>query len=168
MKKPVIILAAALLMAAHAAYGGSHREYGGFFKYGYSESRISETGYRVRYNLGKALVIRESLKEMESYVLYRSAELAITHGYRYFTVHCSDLFIDRPRSSFKPNLGSWAYANITFAGEKAPGKNTYEAEQVIEEIGQEYSIPRRVGMPGAGRPVDTPIAGRSRLGCITG
>ncbi len=58
---------------------------------GYSESKIEETRYRISFK-GNSLTERE---RVETYMLYRAAELTLQQGYDYFTIVSRDTDKDR-------------------------------------------------------------------------
>ncbi len=80
MRAACALFAVSILLAACGGptpYGGADQR-----GYGYSETRIEQNRYRVKF-AGNSATARETV---ENYLLYRSAELTVDAGYDFFVI----------------------------------------------------------------------------------
>ena len=114
MLRAVIAAAAVLSIAACATptpYQASGPETGS--RYGYAEEPIERDRFRVSFS-GNLLTDRETV---ETYMLYRAAELTLQNGYDHFLVADRDTIADERRShlgpygsGYRPGYGFGYYA----------------------------------------------------------
>ncbi len=96
--KTAVIAAAAIGLAACATatpYGPAAQGGG----YGFSEQRIEQNRYRVMFR-GNSSTTRETV---ETFLLYRAAELTLMNGYDHFIVVENDTEANRSYSTSNPN-----------------------------------------------------------------
>ena len=74
------VFAAALGAAACDSYGPTPYQPGGGSERGYSETKIENDRYRISFK-GNSLTDKETV---ETYLLYRAAELTVENGYEWF------------------------------------------------------------------------------------
>ncbi len=105
MKAPIILAAAASLLAACASQTPYRAAEGG--GYGYSDSRIEQNRFRVSFS-GNSSTDRETVK---TFLLYRAAELTLQSGYDWFKVLDRETEKDtRYRSSYAG--GPWGHPGL--------------------------------------------------------
>jgi len=99
--------AAALGAAACDSYGPTPYQPGGGSERGYSETKIENDRYRISFK-GNSLTDKETV---ETYLLYRAAELTLQNGYDTFTV----VNRDTDKDSRVRNYGGYLdYVSFTY------------------------------------------------------
>jgi len=110
MKIKLSMILVVLLMAGCASQP-DYREatQGGF---GYTESQMSETQYRVHFKAKGS----DKAKAMD-YAMLRAAELTLLKGYDWFVVTDRETMVDKERVETSPQVGfSQRYARVTECG----------------------------------------------------
>lgn len=106
-----ILLASLVLVLAGCASKPAYRaaENGGF---GYQESKLSDTQYRVHFKAYGT----DKIKAMD-YVMLRASELTLESGYTWFKVTDRQTSIDKEDVDIQPSLGfSRRYTRVTECG----------------------------------------------------
>ena len=108
MKFATLVMAMTLAAcASQPAYRAA--ENGG---YGYSETKLTDTQYRV-YFKGKG---SDKTKAMD-YAMLRAAEITLDQGYDWFVVANRETMVDREKVSMEPEIGfSKRYTRVTDCG----------------------------------------------------
>ena len=110
MKTKLIAFLAVMVMAGCASQPDYRQASNGGF--GYTESKLSETQYRVHFK-GRG---SDKSKAMD-YAMYRSAELTLLKGYDWFVVTDRETMVDKERVQTSPQVGfSQRYARVTECG----------------------------------------------------
>lgn len=153
MKRLFIIMAVILTIIPVFTNATPYKPFG--FIGGYSETRLSDDSYRVRYRTGTA-----GLKELSGYVLFRSAELTLLNGYDFFVIGCRDS-MTFPYYNF-----TVAYGTIRMTNTKTMDDGFYEAKKVIEKFVKEDNFrPRDIKKITPPPPGDG-IISSGKLGCL--
>ncbi|MGF1464138.1 MAG: hypothetical protein ACFB2Z_13450 [Maricaulaceae bacterium] len=106
-----VLIAAALISVAACA---SPTPYQQAFKNrpGYSEARLEDDRFRVQFS-GNSLTDRQTV---ETYVLFRAAELTLQNGYDYFTIVLRDIDANRRISGTSFNNGFGVFGGFGGGG----------------------------------------------------
>lgn len=112
-------------------------------RYGYAETLVQPNRLRVTYN-GDTLTPRETV---ETYLLYRSAEATLQHGFDYFVIvsHDIDETTRFESTGVRPRIGGVSYREISshdaiadivmFQGDTPPPiANIYDARAVQQSL----------------------------------
>lgn len=107
--------------------------------YGYSETKLTDTQYRV-YFKGKG---SDKTKAMD-YAMLRAAEVTLNEGYDWFVVANRETMVDREKVSVEPEIGfSKRYTRVTDCGLVTCRTRVYPESTLSTGIfvgGQEKSV----------------------------
>lgn len=121
--------------------------------YGFTEQKIESDRYRITF-AGNSLTDRQTV---ETYLLYRAAELTLQNGFDFFQLTENDTEAKRTYSSTGPNSPIF-YGRFGFPGYYAYGWGWgYPYDTTIREI-RRYSATAYVRLRAGEKPEDDPLA----------
>lgn len=164
MKRTLVLAAMAALSMAACATSTPYGPATGKNPYGFSDQKIEDNRYRIVFR-GNSSTEREAV---ETYLLYRAAELTLENGFDYFVVTEQDTeanrrysttgnpaFFGRYGHGFGPYYGAFPYYAYGFGwgAPFGPGFNDFNTREITR-----YSALAFITMFKGKKPADDPQA----------